>query len=237
MFKKFLLDIFFPQFCLNCGREGEIICRDCLSLIDVLQFQYCPFCQKPKRVLGRGKCPHHRQMKLDGLFAATLYQDRLVKLLIKNFKYPPYLKSLARPLSSLIIAHFLLLEKEKFLQKENSSILAVPLFGRKKRKRGFNQSELIAKELSDFFKVPLLTNNLTKPKKTQPQATLKGKEREENVKGAFKLKNPELVKGKTIFLVDDVFTTGSTLEEASCVLKKAGAKEVWGVVITRETFL
>jgi len=235
MWKKFLLDIFFPQFCLSCGKEGTLICQDCLSLIEISEYQFCPFCKTPRRVFLEGTCKSHRKMNLDGLFAATSYKNPLVKKLIKNFKYEPFLKNLKEPLAFLIIAHFLLSENKKIFQNpENSFFLAIPLSTFRERWRGFNQSTEIARVLSDFFKIPLQINNLIKIKKTQLQVELGEKEREKNIKGAFKIQIPEEIKEKIIFLVDDVFTTGQTMEEAARVLKNEGAKEVWGVVIARE---
>ena len=135
----------------------------------------------------------------------------------------------------MIIAHFILSENKLIFQnKENSLLAPIPLSKSRERWRGFNQATLLANELSRFLKIPLLNNNLIKIKKTQPQVELKREQREENIKGAFKLKNPQKVRGKRIFLVDDVFTTGSTMEECARVLKKAGGKEVWGIVVARE---
>ncbi len=235
MWKEFLLDTIFPQFCLGCQREGNLVCYDCLMSIEISEYQYCPFCQKPKRIFEKGTCSLHRKMNLDGLFAATSYQNPLVKKMIVSFKYEPYLKTLGKPLAFLIISHFLLSGKEKiFKPLENSLFLPIPLSFYKKRWRGFNQTEEIGKYLSEFFKVPLLSNNLIKIKKTQPQVELKKEERIKNIQGAFKVKEPAKIRGKRIFLVDDVFTTGSTMEEAARVLKIAGAREVWGVVVARE---
>lgn len=258
MLKNFLVRILFPQFCLNCKREGVLVCEDCLSSIDLSEFNYCPFCQTPKRVFTeglftnsqerdsngstetskrlqcRGTCPGHRKMKLSGLFSATSYQNPLVKKLISKFKYEPFLKNLTSPLTSLIIAHFLLSENKLVSQnKENSVFLPVPLAKFRERWRGFNQAALIAQALSKFYKISLF-NNLIKIKQTQPQLELKREEREKNIKGVFTVKNPQEIQGKRIFLIDDVFTTGSTMEECARVLKKARCREVWGIVIARE---
>ena len=235
MWKKFFLDTLFPQFCFSCGKEGSLICKDCLSTIGIAEYQFCPFCAVPRRVIGEGKCKIHQKMKLAGIFAATSYKNTLVKKLITQFKYEPFLKNLSLPSAYLIIAHFLLSEnKTIFKTPENSLLIPVPLRNSKKRERGFNQSEEIAKELSKFFKIPYQFNNLIKIKKTQPQIELKRKERAKNVKDSFKLKNPQMVQEKTIFLIDDVFTTGATMEECARVLKEAGAKKVWGIAVARE---
>ncbi len=238
--KELLLDILFPQFCLRCGKEGNLICQDCLSTIEISEYQFCPFCKKPNRVRiedteKKGKCKAHQKMNLDGLFSATSYENSLVRNLIRKFKYQPFLKTLREPLAFLIIAHFFLSGNKNFFEKSGSSLfLPVPLYYKREKWRGFNQSSEIAKILSEFFKIPLQTNNLIKIKRTQPQANLSREERKKNVKDAFLIKNHQTIKGKRIFLVDDVFTTGQTLEGCSKVLKEAGAKEVWGIVIARE---
>lgn len=235
MLKNFLIHILFPQFCLNCKREGVLVCEDCLSSIDLSEFNYCPFCQTPKRVFEEGTCPSHRKMKLSGLFSATSYQNPLVKKLVSKFKYEPFLKNLTSPLTSLIIAHFLLSENKLISQnKEDSVFLSVPLAKFRERWRGFNQTALIAQALSKFYKIPLLNNNLIKIKQTQPQVELKREEREKNIRGVFTVKNPQEIQGKRVFLVDDVFTTGSTMEECARILRKAGCREVWGIVVARE---
>jgi len=232
--KEIILDILFPQFCLICKKEGDIVCKDCLSLIEVSEQQFCPFCETPKIVIGKGKCPLHEKMNLDGLFSATDYKNILIKKLITSFKYNPFLKDLSPHLASLIIAHFLLSEnKIIFKQKENTIIVPVPLSAARFRWRGFNQATLLAKELSEFLKASLQVNNLIKIKEAQPQVSLSKERRRENVQNAFFLRNPQIVKGKRIFLIDDVFTTGATMEECAKVLKIGGAKEVWGVVIAR----
>ena len=135
----------------------------------------------------------------------------------------------------LIIAHFDI-TKNKLFQKtgENSVFIPIPLHKTKKRKRGFNQSELIAKELSKSLNIPLKTDILVKTKKTQTQTNLTKEQRAENVKNAFIIKNPQSIEGKTVFLVDDVFTTGSTMKECAKTLKKAGATYVWGIAVARE---
>jgi ComF family protein len=233
--KKFLLNTFFPQFCLGCNKEGKVICPNCFFSIEISEYQYCPFCKKPQRVLEKGTCSLHRKNALNGLFSAVSYKTPLAQSLIKNFKYEPFLKILAEPLASLIVTHFLLSKKwQIFYPLKKSLFVSVPLINFRKRWRGYNQAEEIAKILSNFFKAPMESDSLIKIKKTESQVELTGKEREKNIKDAFKVKNPEIFKGKKIFIVDDVFTTGATLEETARVLKNAGAKEVWGIVVARE---
>jgi len=250
-FWKKLLDLFFPQFCLNCRREGDIICSDCLSLIDVIPYQYCPFCDKPKRVFEKGRCKKHKNHQLNGLFFAAPYQNILLQTMIKKFKYPPFSKELAKPLALLIILHLIQTKNQYFFEvsphlkyqgenvPHNNSLLLIPipLYPSKERWRGFNQAALIAKELSSVSKIPLSQKNLVRIKKTKSQTELSQKERKKEIKNAFKIKNPLEVKRKIVFLVDDVFTTGATMEECAKTLKRAGAKQVWGIAVARELLI
>lgn len=239
-FCGFLIDAFFPQFCLGCGQEGKIVCEDCLSTIGMSEFNFCPFCEKPQRVFDSGKCVKHKFFKLDGIFSASSYKEKFLKELIIRFKYEPFLKTLAGPLASLIISHFLCFGNEKiYAVAENSIFVPVPLSKKRKRWRGYNQSKEIAKKLSDFYKIPLI-EALFCYKKRQPQVGLAKEQRMENIRGVFAMKNsfdPEFIRDKIIFLVDDVFTTGATMEECAKVLKSAGAREVWGVTVAREEIL
>jgi len=257
-FKGFVFDLLFPKFCLNCQREGNYLCEDCQSTLSVLE--------------AHQKNPTHPPAGgLKDLYFALSYQQPLIKNLIKLFKYQPFVKELAIPLTSLIIEHFQLLEKppdfanftphhfpdnqvihgNKFNQteypKSGAGFILVPVPSEKKKLkwRGFNQAEEIGKELSKFFGIPLITNCLIKIKETLPQVELSDEERRENIKGAFLVKDKELIKnpegkpsasygaGKKILLVDDVYTTGSTMEECARILKEAGAKEIIGIVVAR----
>jgi len=241
--KNFLLDLLFPKFCISCGKEGSYLCQDCFSLIDILERQYCPFCPQPKVVIDGKTCNFCKRSKsLNGLYCAASYNNFIVKKLINQFKYEPYIKELSKPLSFLIIAHFINLNKvenfqdftPRFFQKSGGFILVpIPLHKKKLKKRGFNQASEIAKELSRILKIPFFDNILIKIKQTPAQMELKKEEREKNIKGIFLCQKPETIQRRKILLVDDVFTTGSTMEECAFILKKAGAKEVWGIVVAR----
>jgi competence protein ComFC len=229
--KNFLLDLFFPKFCLSCQREGNYLCEDCSATIDILYWCFC-LCEKPQRIPEAGKCRSCQKKSLNGLYFAASYKDNLVKKLIHKFKYDPYVKELALPLDSLIITHFNLIQKN--FATEKTLLIPIPLSKKKLKRRGFNQSEEIAKELSKNLGIPLSSDILVKVKETLSQMELSKEEREQNIKGVFEIKNAEKIKGKEIMLVDDVYTTGSTMEEAARVLKQAGAREVWGITVARE---
>jgi len=197
-----------------------------------LDRQYCPFCFPPKITIDGKTCQSCKETKkLKGLFCAASYENFIVKKAISRFKYKPYLKDLAPVLVSLIIAH--LAKINKLSDFGDFWLAPVPLHKRKLKLRGYNQAEELAKEISKVFKIPLLNNALIKTKNTPAQVELKKEERRENIKNAFLCKNPGAIKNKKILLVDDVFTTGATMEECARVLKNKGAKEVWGMVAAR----
>jgi len=228
--KNFALSLLFPRFCFCCQKEGNYLCEDCLSTIEISEHQYC-LCKKPQRIWQGGKCQRCRCRKLNGLYFAAPYQNSLVQNLIHSFKYKPFIKELSKPLASLIINHFQLLDNppdfSEFL------LLSIPLEKRKLKERGFNQAEELAKELSKSLKIPLLNDVLIKIKETLPQVELAAEAREKNIKGVFLVKNTEKIRERKVFLVDDIYTTGSTMEEGARVLKIAGAKEVWAVAVAR----
>jgi ComF family protein len=216
--KEFVFEIFFPKFCLGCKKEGTYLCPDCKELLEILRFHKI---QKTKF--------------LSDLYFSVYYKKPLLKKIVSFFKYQPFLKDLAKTLSSIIFDHFQLLDDPPPFLKENSDFILIPIPLEKKRLkwRGFNQAEEIGKNLAKALKIPILKNVLFKTRKTLPQIELSEKEREENVRGCFLIKNKSLIENKKILLLDDIYTTGATMEEAARVLKKAGAKEIIGIVLAR----
>jgi len=226
--KNLILDILFPRFCFNCQKEGNYLCQDCQELLEISGFHR-----------------NYSTQNLNDLYFAVDYKNPLIKKLIKLFKYEPFVKELAPSLSYLIITHFQLMDnKPDFLhealdQKASHGadfiLIPVPLDKKRLRWRGFNQAEELSKELAKFLKIPLIQNSraITKGKETIPQVKLTDEARKENVRGAFLIKDRQLVKNRNILLVDDVYTSGSTMEEAARVLRIAGAKEIIGIVVAR----
>lgn len=234
-----VLEIFFPKICFNCQREGDYLCQDCLATMAILNFH-----QK------------YSTKNLNDLYFGLPYQNNLIKKLVQKFKYPPFIKELSQVLASIIINHFQLLDNmESFspppLSKNSGNVspsnhnmifpksgggwilIPVPLGKKRLRWRGFNQAEEIGKHLSFYFKIPLLKDVLMKIKETPPQVELEAKTRKEILRKAFFIKNKSLIENKKIILVDDIYTTGSTMEECARILKEAGAKEIIGIVVAR----
>ncbi|MGB9608923.1 MAG: ComF family protein, partial [Minisyncoccia bacterium] len=132
------------------------------------------------------------------------------------------------------IQYFNQILKYNFLNMQNFIVIPIPLSKQRLKTRGFNQSELIAKSFADFFKIPLKTDLLFRIKNSKPQSEIKDlNQRKLNVLNCFQIKNQELLKGKNIFLIDDVVTTGATIYEAVKVLKSAGAKKIIVLAISK----
>lgn len=210
-----LLDILFPKQCLGCAREGTHFCEDCFSLLSIAR--------QPSIL------PAHSS--LAGLFCATGYEDTLVQRLIHSFKYPPFLRDLAKPLAFSIIAHFSFLNKPIY---PLHALCPVPLHKRRLRWRGYNHAEELAKQLGYAWSLPVISDALLRTKHTAPQVDLGKEKRLKNMRGAFAARNPQAIAGKNILLVDDVYTTGATMEECARMLKRAGAGKVFGVAVARD---
>lgn len=242
--KNFLLDLFFPKFCFGCQKEGAYLCDDCKETLEISEHNYCLCDKNPLRLTPgqkkSGKCSKCSGRKLSGLYFALPYKEKsLTKKLIHQFKYEPYVKDLAKTLASLIIEHLVKTKKNTDEIWQNSVLIPIPLDKKKLKIRSYNQSEELAKELAKVLKIPMFSDVLIKIKPTKPQMELKKEEREKNLLGAFSI-NKKIgtsdvpISGKKVFLVDDVYTTGSTMQECARVLRDAGAKSVWGITIARE---
>ncbi|RLC73008.1 MAG: ComF family protein [Chloroflexi bacterium] len=221
--KDFLLDFLFPTSCLGCGREGSLLCPSCLKTLPRLYPPYCERCGIP--CSGR-ICPLCLSSPpvIDGIRSPLLYRD-LAREAIIHLKYRN-LKLLARPLAELLADYL----AESQLQFD--VLVPVPLHPRRLRSRGYNQSALLAKNLSELIGVPLREDILFRLRDTPSQTSLGGPERRQNVAGAFECR--EELEGWEILLLDDVCTTGATLDACAVALKKAGAGAVWGLTLARE---
>lgn len=212
---NFLLDLIFPIECLGCNKEGVWICENCLSSIKLNK--------------NIQKSPSDL---FEGFFVALNYKDnQLCQEIIKRFKYS-YIKELENSLSYLLYKY---LNKALFKKiiDSNTIIIPVPLYKTRQRERGFNQSEIIAKNIAEKYGLEMGIDIIKRIRNTQSQAKLTGVHRRKNLKEAFKCFNPNIIKNKQVILVDDVFTTGSTLSEVATVLKNNGVKKIWGLVIAK----
>jgi ComF family protein len=222
-----IINIIFPPLCLSCQtnlpqeRIDLAICRACENEIEILSGFYCPEC---KRRLPEAKKFCHPETKFI-LAACADYQNKVVQELIHVLKYQK-LKSALAPLARIIKPY----AASTLKNPADFVFVPIPLHPARERERGFNQAKLIAGLLSP----QIHSNNLVRIKNTKSQVEMKNyNDREKNIAGSFCLKNPELIKGKSIVLVDDVFTSGATMKEAARVLKSAGAKTIIGFVVAK----
>jgi ComF family protein len=216
------LDLLFPKKCVSCGRWGTYLCRDCFAGIEFVENPVCPLCQR-QAVGGRTHPGCRNRWRLDGLVVACKYKGP-VKKAIKKVKYR-WVYDIEKVFVDLLCERFW-----RFDFPNEAVLTPVPLHVTRKRWRGFNQSEILAKQLAKKFNVAY-RDLVIRIADTKTQVGLDRRERKENVKGAFALAKGAKVEGKNIFLVDDVYTSGATMGEVCRVLKKAGAKSVFGIAV------
>lgn len=230
-----ILEIVFPKKCLICSSEGSYLCEDCFSLIEIAVRSYCPFCEKPS-LSGKTCAFCQRNHYLEGLIFAADYNQAILQRIIHSFKYPPYLVDLKKDLSLIIISHFKLTNNNFFESFSDFIFLPVPSHYSKVKKRGFDHTKELAETLAKTLKAKYCLNLIVKKRKTMPQAKLSKKERQNNLLGAFAI-NENInfsVKNKNFLIIDDVFTTGATMDEIAKILKQNGANKVWGLCVARE---
>ncbi len=227
-----LLDLFFPKKCIGCGKFGGYICEECqVGLWE--EDQICPACRRASRYgLKHKYC--HQPYSLDGVSCFWAYEALARKLIIKA-KFNYYFDYL----SELIVNSSELLIRPEYAElawfiSQNPVIVPVPLHPTRLRERGFNQAEVIARHLEKLFNLSF-ANLLIRTKNTEHQVGKNREYRMKNIEGAFKFSilNYQLSIPKAVLLVDDVWTTGSTMTECAKTLKQAGVKKVWGLVLTR----
>lgn len=233
-FVKKILEIIFPSHCLSCEEivnKDALFCNACWPKLQFITEPKCKICSYPFEFQGLeltcAKCLT-KPPSFDKVISLFRY-NYILKKVVKSFKY--YEQTLiAKKLSKLLISH---------AQDEINNadiIVAVPLHIKRLRKRKFNQAIILAKSLiSNNHEIQFFPDFLIRIKNTKPQVELKKEEREKNLQGAFSLnkKYYALIKGKNILLIDDVITTGTTLEGCASILKKHGAKQVVALTIAK----
>jgi ComF family protein len=229
-----LLDFFLPRLCVFCGAVAEedapvAICPACEAKLERVAAPWCPCCGQVFAAREGashlcGPCqtdpPPFTRAR-----AAVIYEEEgPAGQAIKRFKY-------SRRLDMLPLMHHWLQQPWCLDLVHDADLLApVPLHVSRLRQRGLNQALLLAQAFAD---APLERELLVRARSTPPQAGLNPKERRANVKGAFKVPRPDLVRDRAILLIDDVFTTGATVRECARVLRRAGARQVDVLTVAR----
>lgn len=224
-----ILDFFYPARCpacdgvLNFGMRG--LCSSCKGSFVRIKEPYCLKCGKGMEKEGEEYCADCREKAHFYKQGRALYEYSSVKESIYRFKYRGRQE----------YGEFYAEEIEKYLGKiigfwKPDIITAVPLHITRERKRGYNQAALIAEALGRRMGIPVNTRLVKRIKKTKPQKELTARQRQNNLKKAFKIRGND-VKLSTIIVIDDIYTTGSTIDAMSCVLQEAGIETVYFIAI------
>lgn len=227
-----ILNLFFPPRCAFCSEiinwipmPKHMLCEECLSKISFINMKACKYCGKQLKTDTGRVCPQCTGGKYYSEVFSSCEYSGLIRDKLLEYKFKGN-KQLYKVFASFIIDKLKMTNQAGF-----DIIISVPLHLSKLEERGYNQSELIAKEIAQYFSISLSINNLVKSKQTESQSKLDKKGRGINVKGAFCISDNHEVIGKRVLLVDDIITTGTTVNECSKVLLQAGAEEVYVVTV------
>lgn len=235
-------DIIYPPRCVVCGRflwkaplvrgtRSAFFCPECTTDFHSVASPLCPVCGQPfsSEVTEDHLCEDclRKRPFYEAAWAPYRYEGAILKG-IYRLKYGSkgFLADAFGPLLTRFV-------EARLEGGENLMIMPVPLHPKRLRERGFNQSLLLARHVSRALHIDLDFLSLRRVRYTPPQASLAKKERQQNVRGAFELATQGAVQGKTILLVDDVVTTGNTLNECARILRKGGAEKVFGLSLAR----
>jgi len=218
------LDVVFPPRCVGCGRGGAYLCPACRRSIPLPTFPVCVRCGRA--LSGDGMCEHCSQgpgNNCDGIRAVSRFEGPLREA-IHAFKYEG-LSALRGVLGELLV------EGWTRLRPRGDVIVPVPLHSRRLRERGYNQSALLARELGRHTGMPVLEHALARVRATVPQVGLDVHQRRANVVGAFHARHVESIRNRAVLLVDDVCTTGATLDACAAVLRASGSVSIWALTL------
>jgi competence protein ComFC len=234
--KKLFLDILFPVECLGCGKAEAWLCEACLKKIPQLEFFYCPVCER-KSLRGEAHQACQAKSYLNGLLVAADWQNQILKKAIHAFKYN-FVLDLKQSLGVILIKKIKqadILFLPQITQGYFQAVAPVPLHKKRYLWRGFNQAEILADEVAKELSLPMLANLISRKKHIKPQVKKLKEERIKNMEDMFEINSAEkdFVLNKKILLIDDVATTGATMQAAAKALKQAGVGEVWGLALAR----
>jgi len=234
-----LINFIFSANCRTCAEpfsslKERYICQKCFSRIEFITPPYCDKCGKVLvesfSEIEKPLCKECQTVKRYFYKArgVGVYED-ILRESIHIFKFEKK-KGIHKPLGELLVNY--LKEQHPDLISQIDYIIPVPLHRKRLKLRGFNQAQLLSIYISKYFNLPL-NFDLKRIRYTIPQMSLSREERLENIKGAFEVKNYKAIVGKTLLLVDDIFTTGATVNECSQVLIKRGVKQVFVLTLAR----
>ncbi len=220
------LNFLFPQKCIGCGKEGDFICYSCRSLLPRIMPPLCPRCGRPQPSGILCSSCVSWQAEIDGIRSPFRF-DGVIRQAIHQLKYQN-LRALSAPLGQLLNDYLVA------NPVPGEVLVPVPLHRKRLRERGYNQSRLLVKELSKLTNLPVVDDCLIRQRHSPPQVkTSTAAERQSNVAKAFACRD-ERLRDKQVLLIDDVSTSGATLDACATALKAAGATSIWGLVLARE---
>lgn len=218
------LDLLFPLNCERCNKEGKLICDTCVQELPRLSRPFCEICAQPG---AAGTCDWCLEIgpAISGLRAPFLMEGS-VRRAVHSLKYRG-VRAATPELASLMAQY---LESQRI---PGDVLVPVPLHRRRLRNRGYNQASLLARELGKLTGLTVMENLLERTSDSPPQIEATSRaERRSNVEGIFRCMGQ--ASGFKVLLIDDVATTGSTLQACAVALRDAGAESVWGLTLARE---
>lgn len=223
-----IIDFLFPKRCVGCLSSDDYLCSSCIKRITPA-IQTCPTCTKPS-VDGMTHSKCLRPLSLNGLFSLWKYKGPIRKaILVLKYKYAYGMgEVLADKAAERLV-------KSKILNgKDGSSLLPIPIHKRRKNNRGFNQTEVVGKLIAEKMLWQYRGKMLIKTRYTVPQTGLERTIRLRNQRNSYKVIGLNGIdKKQTVFLFDDICTTGATIKEAAKTLKRKGFTNVWGLTIAK----
>ena len=222
------LDLVFPPRCVSCKRGGHVLCPTCLALLQPAMLPRCAHCCGRIDADGTCRSCRYHPLRISGLRAFGHYEGSL-RACIHALKYDGVTR-LAQPLGHLLARTY-------YMHRLHADLLIpVPLHSERQRQRGYNHASLLAAACAREIDIPVREDIVMRQRATTAQVGLGPQERRQNVAGAFRCPSAfpsQPLAGRRVLLVDDVCTTGATIEACAAPLFAAGARSIWGLVLAR----
>jgi len=222
-----ILDFVYPPHCVICNTPGTYFCDACQSTSVLITSPFCPRCGYPLPDTNQPchECRQHPLNALESIRSTAFFESGSLREVIHQFKYNN-LYVLGKSLASMLATCYTI------NQMKADIIVPVPLHKSRLKDRGYNQSVILAKELARLLHLPVEDKTLIRFRKTQSQMSLNAKDRQKNVTNAFSCRT-DLLTAKSVLLIDDVCTTGATLDACASALKAKGAITVNALTVAR----
>ncbi|MBN1487922.1 MAG: ComF family protein [Anaerolineae bacterium] len=223
---RWLLDLFLPPQCVVCGRVETWLCDVCAQDLPLFRGPCCPSCGRPWTASGLCPVCQTNPLRVSPVRSALLFKPGPIRDVIHALKYRGS-REIVTPLAVRMA------EAWEYFEMQCEILIPVPLYARREARRGYNQATLLAVALGKQIGIPVVSDALARVRATQSQTKLNSKERKKNVKGAFAWTSKLKLDGVSVTLVDDVATTGATLEACANVLLDHGVESVSAFTLAR----